>query len=132
MTKSKGGRRPGSGRPPKGGREEDGPSYWLHKYKTTERPRPCGRCRQNAYYYHDDFHYLCAAHLLDLINLGEMLFKWDDYPEVWQRTERLLARPPLSAEELSIIVKNASIVDTKPETNVVKRGRPKKLDMWNE
>ena len=103
MTKSKGiGRgnykrvKGKHGRPSKAGIEEDGPTYWLHKYKTTERPKPCVRCRQNAYYYHDDYHYLCAAHLLDLINLGEALFKWLDYPEMWERTERLLKRKPPS------------------------------------
>lgn len=98
MTKSRGiGRgKNATGRPPKGGRESDGPTYWLHKYKTTERPKPCNRCSQNAYYYHDEYHYLCAAHLLDLINLGEMLFKWNDYPEMWERTERLLRRQPPS------------------------------------
>lgn len=70
----------------------DGPTYWLHKYKTTQRPRPCGVCEENAYYYHPDWHYLCAAHLLDLINIGGTLFSWEDYPEMWNRTERLLQR----------------------------------------
>lgn len=66
--------------------------YYLEKYKTTKRPRPCNRCGQNAYYYHPDFHYLCAAHLLDLVNIGGMAFDWEEYPEVWQRTTRLLQR----------------------------------------
>lgn len=74
-------------------RESDGPHFWLRKYKTTQRPRPCQYCGQNAYYYHPDFWYLCAAHLLDLINVGELLWKWTDWEEVWDRTEQLLRRP---------------------------------------
>ena len=80
------------GRPPKHGRPEDGPTYYLNKYKTTQRPRKCSRCSQNAYYYHEDFGNLCAPHLLDLVNIGGLAFDWEDYPEVWQRTERLLQR----------------------------------------
>lgn len=82
------------GRPPKHGRPEDGPTYYLNKYKHSERPKKCQRCSQNAYYYHEDFHYLCAAHLLDLVNIGGMAFHWEDYPEVWERTEKLLQREP--------------------------------------
>lgn len=70
------------------------PLYYLGKYRHTQRPRPCVRCRQNAYYYHPDYDYLCASHLLDLVNIGEEAFSWDDYPEVWARTERLLQRKP--------------------------------------
>lgn len=81
------------------------PFYYLSKYKTTQRPRTCVRCKQNAYYYHDDYDWLCAPHLLDLINIGSVLFNWEDYPEVWQRTERLLQRePPKSG-----IVKNVAV-----------------------
>ena len=72
------------------------PFYFLSRYRITQRPRACVRCRQNAYYYHPDFDYLCASHLLDLVNIGGLAFSWDDYPEVWARTERLLKRPPLS------------------------------------
>ena len=70
------------------------PLYYLGKYRTTQRPKTCRRCGQNAYYYHDDFDWLCAAHLLDLVNIGGEAFSWDDYPEVWARTERLLQRAP--------------------------------------
>lgn len=73
------------------------PFYYLGKYRTTQRPRPCVRCKQNAYYYHDDWDWVCASHLLDLVNIGGMAFDWEDYPEVWQRTERLLQRGPLSS-----------------------------------
>jgi hypothetical protein len=82
------------GRPGKLGWPDE-PMYYLTKYKTTKRPRPCDRCRQNAYYYHPDYQYLCASHLLDLVNIGGLAFKWEDYPEVWQRTERLLQREAL-------------------------------------
>jgi hypothetical protein len=70
----------------------DEPMYYLTKYKSTKRPRKCDRCKQNAYYYHPDYHYLCASHLLDLVNIGGLAFSWEEYPEVWARTERLLQR----------------------------------------
>ena len=90
------------GRPGKLGWPDE-PMYYLTKYKTTKRPRPCDRCKQNAYYYHPDYHYLCASHLLDLVNLGGLAFRWEDYPEVWQRTERLLQREaPLSSGAMSM------------------------------
>jgi hypothetical protein len=90
------------GRPAKFGWPDE-PMYYLTKFKTTQRPRVCDRCTQNAYYYHPNYKYLCAAHLLDLVNIGQLAFKWEDYPEVWQRTERLLQREPRK----SGIVKNA-------------------------
>ena len=77
--------------------------YYLGRYRTTQRPRQCRRCKQNAYYYHDDWDWVCAAHLLDLVNIGGLAFNWEDYPEVWERTERLLQREPPS----SSTVKNA-------------------------
>lgn len=79
------------GRPGKFGWPDE-PTYYLAKYKTTKRPRACERCKQNAYYYHPDYQYLCASHLLDLVNIGGLAFSWEDYPEVWARTERLLQR----------------------------------------
>jgi hypothetical protein len=92
------------GRPNKLGWPDE-PMYYLAKFKTTQRPRVCDRCTQNAYYYHPNYSYLCAAHLLDLVNIGQLAFKWEDYPEVWQRTERLLQREP----RLSSTVKNADV-----------------------
>ena len=92
----------------------DEPMYYLTKYKTTKRPRPCDRCRQNAYYYHPDYQYLCASHLLDLVNIGGLAFKWEDYPEVWQRTERLLQREvPLSGtvKNVDVDMSNAALWD---------------------
>lgn len=68
------------------------PTDWLHYYKTSERPRPCRICEQNAYYFKQDLGYLCAPHLLDLINVGGVLFDWDDYPEMWDRMDKLLNR----------------------------------------
>jgi hypothetical protein len=70
------------------------PFYYLGKYKTTQRPRVCERCTQSAYYYHHDWGWCCAAHLLDLVNIGETAFSWDEYREVWDRCERLLQREP--------------------------------------
>ena len=70
------------------------PFYYLGKYKTTQRPRVCERCTQSAYYYHHDWGWCCAAHLLDLVNIGEVAFSWDEYKEVWDRCERLLQREP--------------------------------------
>lgn len=70
------------------------PFYYLGKYKTTQRPRVCERCTQSAYYYHHDWGWCCAAHLLDLVNIGQLAFNWDDYKEVWDRCERLLQREP--------------------------------------
>lgn len=105
MTKSRGigrGKHGNHARGPRSGRKfkDDGqptfgysPHYYLKKYKTTQRPRKCERCSQNAYYNHEYFGYLCAPHLLDLVNIGETEFKWTDYPEIWQRTEQLLRRP---------------------------------------
>jgi hypothetical protein len=81
------------------------PFYYLGKYKTTQRPRVCERCTQSAYYYHDDWGWCCAAHLLDLVNIGQLAFDWADYEEVWQRTERLLQREPRK----SGIVKNVDV-----------------------
>jgi hypothetical protein len=68
------------------------PDYYLSIYKSTTRPRPCIRCNQNGYYEHPEWGRVCAACLLDLINIGEMLWKWEDYPEVWRRMDQLIAR----------------------------------------
>lgn len=92
--------------------KDDGPTYWLRYYKTTQRPRACERCKQNAYYNHPDFGYLCAPHLLDLINIGGMLFSWDEYKEMWDRTERLLKRPLPSPS--STTAKNMKSLNTRP------------------
>jgi len=81
------------------------PFYYLGKYKTTQRPRECERCTQSAYYYHHDWGWCCAAHLLDLVNIGEAAFSWDDYREVWDRCERLLQREP----KKSTTVKNVDV-----------------------
>lgn len=95
-----------------GGAIERGtPTWYLKQYKTTQRPVPCERCRQNAYYNHKDFGFLCAPHLLDLVNIGGTAFNWDDYPEIWERTERLLQRP---APPLSTTAKNMDVEQTKP------------------
>jgi hypothetical protein len=89
--------------PGRGNVERYSPPWFLKQYKTTQRPLPCVKCRQNAYYNHPDFGFLCAPHLLDLVNIGQVHFKWEDYPEIWDRTERLLQRP---APPLSTTAKN--------------------------
>lgn len=87
------------------------PFYYLDKHKTSKRPRVCVRCGQNAYYYHDDWSWVCASHLLDLVNIGSMAFNWEDYPEVWQRTERLLQREaPQSGTARSVDVDMSNAV----------------------
>ena len=83
------------------------PTYYLNLYKASTRPRPCCRCRANAYYQHPELGRVCAACLLDLINIGEVLWKWKDYPEIWARMDYLISKN-------SGTVKNT----TQSETNV--------------
>jgi hypothetical protein len=87
------------------------PLWFLNRYKTSQRPRLCRRCGQNAYYYHDDWDWLCAAHLLDLVNIGENAFSWQDYPEVWARTERLLQRKPLRSSGVSVVESTKNVTE---------------------
>jgi hypothetical protein len=89
MGKSK---KPGVGKG-NGEANKDNPTYYLRKYKTTQRPVPCERCGQNAYYKHPEWGYVCAPHLLDLISIYEAKFDWDEYKEMWDRCEQLLRRP---------------------------------------
>jgi hypothetical protein len=92
----------------------NGPFYYLGKYKTTQRPRVCERCTQSAYYYHDDWGWCCAAHLLDLVNIGELAFSWGDYKEVWDRCERLLQREPRKSgtvKNVDVDMTNAALWD---------------------
>ena len=79
------------------------PFYYLGKYKTTQRPRVCERCTQGAYYNHPDWGWCCAAHLLDLVNIGGLAFNWDEYEEVWQRTNRLLQREPRQSSTVNTV-----------------------------
>lgn len=68
------------------------PDFYLSLYKSTTRPQPCVRCQYNGYYQHPEWGRTCAACLLDLINIGEVLWKWDHYPEVWRRMDQQLSR----------------------------------------
>ena len=90
------------------GKPSDGPTYYLSKYKQTERPKDCRVCGQNSYYRHEYHGQLCASHLLDLINVNEELWSWSDYPEVWARTEFLLKRvsPSLPTVSAADVIKN--------------------------
>jgi hypothetical protein len=49
-----------------------------------------------------------------LVNIGGLAFSWDDYPEVWARTERLLQRKP----RLSIGVENTESAQENPVVNI--------------
>lgn len=126
MTKSKGIGR-GNGRPKKdkpdnnAGDLKGNPTYYLKKYKSTQRPTPCERCGQNAYYKHPEWGTVCAAHLLDLICIWEAKIDWEEYKEMWDRTERLLNRP---APQRSTTVKNMEqSLETRPaKTNLQSDG----------
>lgn len=100
--------------------EQDNPTYYLKKYKSSERPRPCERCKQNAYYKHPTWGYVCAAHLLDLVCIWEAKIDWEEYKEMWDRTERLLKRP--LPTELSTSAKNMDAAQISPVD------KPKKSD----
>lgn len=86
----------------------DSPMYYLGKYKTTQRPRVCVRSGHTAYYYHPTYDWLCSSCLLDLVNIGQMAFKWCEYEEVWNRCQRLLDRP-LTGPRPYGIVKNVDV-----------------------
>ena len=45
-----------------------------------------------AYHEHPEWGRCCAACLLDLMNIGEVLWKWKDYPLIWARMESLIAK----------------------------------------
>lgn len=97
----------------------DNPFYYLDKYKSTKRPRVCVRCGHTAYYYHPDWDWTCASHLLDLVNIGGRVFDWEEYPEVWERTERLLKRP--LKQNMSITVNNVvSELEISPATDATR------------
>lgn len=68
------------------------PPEALAKYKHTERVKECEVCGANAYYFYEVRGYLCSPHLLDLINIGEINWKWADWEEVWHRTGIMLQR----------------------------------------
>lgn len=69
------------------------PPEALIKYKHTERHgKKCEVCGANAYYYYVIRGYLCSPHLLDLVNIGEINWKWADWEEVWDRTGIMLDR----------------------------------------
>lgn len=69
------------------------PLELLDKYKSTSRVTKCNitGCKCLAYYDSPWRGKVCSAHLLDIQNIGEIEFKWDDYPEVWDRCGILLA-----------------------------------------
>lgn len=121
MTKSKGigrgkykrgGTTGNKGNTENAGDQRGNPTYYLKKYKSTQRPVPCERCGQNAYYKHPEWGTVCAAHLLDLICIWEAKIDWEEYKEMWDRTERLLKRP--LPTQLSTTAKNMDAVQHSP------------------
>jgi hypothetical protein len=72
--------------------DESHPRYYLEKYKVTTTPHPCRVCGRAAYFSHPDLKHLCYSHFLDLLNVGEMRWNWSDHEDIWQVTERLLAK----------------------------------------
>jgi len=105
-------------------RDYASPHECLEMYKHSVRPRPCDRCGNAAYYYHGDFGYLCASHLLDLCNIGEIYWQWNDYPEVWARCNRLLMRPPSSTANL--------VTDYGPPANMIMKQLDGLKERWDE
>lgn len=101
MTKSRGIGRGKHGNHATGPRDDNSdstlyrnsPHFYLKKYKSTQRPVPCERCGQNAYYKHPEWGNVCAPHLLDLICIWEVRIDWEEYREMWNRCEQLLNRP---------------------------------------
>ncbi|NBW28579.1 MAG: hypothetical protein EBR38_08440 [Flavobacteriaceae bacterium] len=71
---------------------DNDPSSYLTRYKSSTRPQPCIRCGQKAYYVHPEWGRVDAACLLDLINIGEVLWKWEHYPLIWARIDYLISR----------------------------------------
>jgi hypothetical protein len=76
------------------------PYEWLKRYKTTTTPQECRVCDRTAYYVHPTLGHLCAAHLLDLANVGELNWKWCDWEDVWNMMGRLLGRKSTSATDV--------------------------------
>lgn len=72
--------------------DEYHPRYYLNKYKITTVPEPCRICGRAAYFSHPDLKDLCYSHFLDLLNIGELKWKWSDHEDIWNMTESLLSR----------------------------------------
>ena len=86
------------------------PYDWLRKYKTTTTPNECRICSKRAYYVHPVLGDLCAAHLLDLVNVGEMAWKWSDWEDAWNMTTRLLSSVSSTANQPHVILKRLALI----------------------
>ena len=53
---------------------------------------------------------MCASHLLDLANVGEMNWKWDDWEDVWQMMGRLLGRKSGGADVTHNVLRRLALI----------------------
>lgn len=83
--------------------DEYHPRYYLNKYKITTTASPCRICGRSAYYSHPDLGNLCLSHFLDLLNIGEMKWKWADHEDIWNLTESLLKRTSTFARTMAAL-----------------------------
>lgn len=86
------------------------PYDWLKKYKTTTTPNQCRICKVRAYYVHPTLGDLCAPHLLDLVNVGEMNWKWSDWEDAWNMTTRLLGSRSTTANQANMILRRLALI----------------------
>jgi len=76
------------------------PYQWLKRYKVNH-PTECRICDAKAYYHSKDLGELCAAHFLDLANVGQLHWNWDDWEDVWRMMGRLLSKQSTSVRVVS-------------------------------
>lgn len=79
--------------------DRSNPYNWLTEYKV-HQPTKCRVCNRSSYYNHPTLGELCAAHLLDLANVGQLNWHWDDWEDVWQMMGRLLGRKSTSVRDV--------------------------------
>jgi ribosomal protein S14 len=85
------------------------PYEWLKKFKVNH-PTECRICGNSAYYHSKDLGELCAVHFLDLANVGQLYWKWDDWEDVWSMMGRLLSRQSTTVETPSHVVLRRLVV----------------------
>jgi len=107
--------------------DSSNPYEWLKKYKTTTTPQVCRVCDRTAYYVHPTLGHLCATHLLDLANVGELYWKWSDWEDVWSMMGRLLGRRSTGADLSHTMIRRlAQIASTLDGWKVCTKCRAKK------
>lgn len=82
--------------------DKSNPYEWLKKYKVSH-PTDCRVCGRSAYY-HSHLGELCAAHFIDLVNVGQLYWKWEDREDVWMMMGRLLSKPSGTVTATSSVV----------------------------